>query len=38
MHRDENQPAASADALKLDELQRDLPASLIESFIAAAHQ
>jgi hypothetical protein len=36
MHKDENQHAASAEALKLDELQRDLLSSLIQSFIAAA--
>ena len=38
MHKDENQHAASAEALKLDELQRDLLSSLIQSFIAAAPQ
>jgi hypothetical protein len=38
MHRDENQPAASAEALRLDELQRDLLSSLIQSFIDAAPQ
>jgi hypothetical protein len=38
MHRDENQRAASAEALKLDELQRDLLSSLIQSFIDAAPQ
>jgi hypothetical protein len=38
MHRDENQRAASAEALRLDELQRDLLCSLIQSFIAAAPQ
>jgi hypothetical protein len=38
MHKDENQHAASAEALKLDELRRDLLSSLIQSFIAAAPQ
>jgi len=38
MHKDENQHAASAEALKLDELQRDLLSWLIQSFIAAAPQ
>jgi hypothetical protein len=33
---DENRHAASAEALKLDELQRDMLVSLIQSFIAAA--
>jgi len=36
MTRHENQRAAPAEALKLDELQRDLLSSLIQSFIAAA--
>lgn len=35
MHRNENPAAASAAALKLDELQRDLLVSLIQSFAAA---
>ena len=38
MRRDENQRADAAEALKLDELQRDLVSSLIQSFIAAAPQ
>src|SRR5512146_638047 len=37
MHRDESQRAA-AEPLKLDELQRDLLSSLIQSFIAATPQ
>jgi hypothetical protein len=36
MHTDENRRAASAEPLKLDELQRDLLVSLIQSFVAAA--
>ncbi|MGZ6227784.1 MAG: hypothetical protein ACXWNE_06620 [Candidatus Binataceae bacterium] len=35
MHTDENRRAASAEPLKLDELQRDLLVSLIQSFVAA---
>ncbi|HLJ43629.1 MAG TPA: hypothetical protein VKT12_05365, partial [Candidatus Binataceae bacterium] len=35
-HTDENRCAASAEPLKLDELQRDLLVSLIQSFVAAA--
>ncbi len=38
MRSDENQDAATAEALKLDELQRDLLFSLIQSFIDAAPQ
>jgi hypothetical protein len=38
MRRDENQRADAAEALKLDELQRDLLSSVIQSFIAAAPQ
>ncbi len=38
MHADENHCTASAEALRLDELQRDLLSSLIQSFIDAAPQ
>ncbi|HVB82730.1 MAG TPA: hypothetical protein VNE82_22610 [Candidatus Binataceae bacterium] len=38
MHSNENQRASTAEALELDELQRDLLSSLIGDFIAAAPQ